>query len=292
MSDRLREEAGHFRRGDVWWANVDERCPVVILSHDGETVRAMIVAAPARRPIDGTAVEVDVGTDEGLSTAAVLRVAIPRAGHINCNWLVTLRQKHLLERAGVLSSSKLRQLEDALRLGELEWSDRACIVPAQPNDLRRYIDLLEDVADWLETRDIKQWRPGSFRMSADFYAGSIERGEVQLAFVGDELVGGLRLLLREHIVWPEVIDEDAVYVFNLAVKRAWAARGLGAQMLEWASARAAALGRPFVRLDCVADNRFLADYYAAAGFQERGVVDAAYPGPIATLRLRRFEKRL
>ena len=42
------------------------------------------------------------------------------------------------------------------------------IVSAQDEDLGRYIELLEEVADWLETRRIKQWRPGNFRLSADY----------------------------------------------------------------------------------------------------------------------------
>ena len=47
------------------------------------------------------------------------------------------------------------------------------IIPAQPDDLRRYLDLLEEVADWLALRGIKQWCPGSFRLSVDYYAESI-----------------------------------------------------------------------------------------------------------------------
>jgi GNAT superfamily N-acetyltransferase len=134
------------------------------------------------------------------------------------------------------------------------------IVSAEDDDLGRYIDLLEEVADWLETRRIKQWRSGNFRLSADYYAESIKQGEVQLAFVAEELVGTLRLLLREPIVWPDVIEDDALYVHTLAVRRAWAEHGLGRRMLGWVGDRAASLGRRYVRLDCVADNRFLREY--------------------------------
>jgi mRNA interferase MazF len=109
------------KRGEVWWAHVDERCQVVILSQDGaDKVRAMIIIAPANTNIDGRAVEVSVGAGDGLPREGVLRVALPCAGRINCNWLVTLPQTALLERAGILSPAKLRQLDDALRLGELE----------------------------------------------------------------------------------------------------------------------------------------------------------------------------
>lgn len=166
------------------------------------------------------------------------------------------------------------------------------IVSAQVDDLPQYIDLLEDVADWLGARGIKQWRPGGFRLAVDYYAESIRQGEVQLAFVGGELVGTLRLLLREPIVWPEVVEDDAVYVYNLAVRRTWGGHRLGAQMLEWAADRATSLGRRYVRLDCMADNRFLAGYYAGAGFDERGEIDAPFPAPVGTLRLRRYEKQL
>jgi ribosomal protein S18 acetylase RimI-like enzyme len=164
------------------------------------------------------------------------------------------------------------------------------IVCAQDQHLGRYIDLLEEVADWLDTRGIKQWRSGNFRLSSDYYAESIKHQEVQLAFVGDELVGTLRLLLREPIVWPDIVEDDAVYVYNLAVRRAWADRRLGRRMLEWAGDRATSLGRRYIRLDCVADNRFLREYYGQAAFEDRGEIEARFPSPVGTLRLRRYEK--
>jgi ribosomal protein S18 acetylase RimI-like enzyme len=165
-------------------------------------------------------------------------------------------------------------------------------MPAQPEDLPRYIDVLEEVAEWLAQRGIKQWRPGAFRLSVDFYAESIRRGEVHLAFCGDVLVGTLRLLLREPIVWPEVAEDDGVYVYSLAVRRDWADQQIGCRLLQWAGDRASSLGRMYVRLDCFADNAFLRDYYTRAGFVDRGEIDARFPAPIGTLRLRRYEKDL
>jgi len=168
----------------------------------------------------------------------------------------------------------------------------ARIEAAQPHDLARYIDFLEEISTWLHARGIDQWRPGNFRRSATYYAESIAAGEVQLAFVGDELAGTLRVLLREPIVWPDETTDDGLYVHTFAVARAWASRGLGAQLMAWTEARAAAVGRPWVRLDCMADNQFLQNYYAQAGFRQRGDIDARFPEPIGTLRLRRYEKRV
>jgi ribosomal protein S18 acetylase RimI-like enzyme len=166
------------------------------------------------------------------------------------------------------------------------------MVPARSEDLGRYLDLLEEVAVWLEARGISQWPAGQFRLSADSYAESIRQEEVQLALVGDALVGALQLLLRERMVWAEAAEDDAVYVFSLAVRRAWAKHEVGRQMLDWAGDRATTLGRRYIRLDCEADNQFLRAYYESAGFEDRG--EFRLPGQPArgTRRLRRYQKDL
>jgi mRNA interferase MazF len=138
-----------MRRGEVWWAIVDERCPVVILSEGGSSeLSAMRIVAPAtedekrgflvlsgaeaadpatmRRMIDsaGSAVravgvEVAIGVEEGLSEAGVVRVALPLDGRVFCTWLTGLTADHLVERAGELGAVKLDQLGNALRLAGL-----------------------------------------------------------------------------------------------------------------------------------------------------------------------------
>jgi mRNA interferase MazF len=94
------------KRGDIWWANVDKRRPVVLVSRDeAYGVRSLVIVAPATTKVRGYAVELKVGRREGL----------PRECVINCDWLVTLPKEDLIERAGSLAGPKLRQLDDALR---------------------------------------------------------------------------------------------------------------------------------------------------------------------------------
>jgi len=139
-------------RGEVWWALVDERRPVVLLSvADGPELRAMQIVAPAtaeqkrgfvvltgeqacdagemRRRVEaaGSAaaavgVEVEIGPDEGLSPAGVVRLALPREGTVFCTWLVTLTPEYLIERVGMLSPAKVREVDNALRLARLDVS--------------------------------------------------------------------------------------------------------------------------------------------------------------------------
>lgn len=95
-----------MRRGEVWWAKLDKRRPVVLLSRDeAYAVRALVIAAPVSTTVRGFAVEVRVGKTEGL----------PRAGVVNCDWLVTVPQASLIERAGALDAHKVGQLDAALR---------------------------------------------------------------------------------------------------------------------------------------------------------------------------------
>jgi mRNA interferase MazF len=137
-------------RGEVWWALIDERRAVVLLSGDeASEFRAIQIVAPATtaekrgflllsgeeasdsramrqilaaagNDIGGVGVEVEIGTREGLAHEGVVRVALPRPGNTFCTWLVTLTRDYLIERAGALSPAKLGQLDNALRLAEIE----------------------------------------------------------------------------------------------------------------------------------------------------------------------------
>ncbi|MEU9058364.1 type II toxin-antitoxin system PemK/MazF family toxin [Streptomyces sp. NPDC048430] len=114
-----------MQRGEVWWVEFDERRLVVLLSGaEASQLRAMQIVAPAGIDISGLGVEVAVGTMEGLPMEGVLRLAFAHPGFTPCTWLTTVSRDDLIERAGMLPSSKLREIEDALRLAEQpkEWT--------------------------------------------------------------------------------------------------------------------------------------------------------------------------
>lgn len=95
-----------MKRGELWWAALDKRRPVLLLSRqEAYSMRAMVIAAPATTTVRGFALEVKVGKREGL----------PRDCIINCDWLVTVPKADLIERAGALSAAKLRAVDEALR---------------------------------------------------------------------------------------------------------------------------------------------------------------------------------
>ena len=167
---------------------------------------------------------------------------------------------------------------------------RLTMATAQASDLDAYIDLLETVAEWLHSRELSPVPKKIYRDSKVFYADSIARGEVYLAYLKNSLAGALRLVPNDGIVWPTVSVDTALYLENLLVSRAWSHLGLGREMLTWAERQAAMRGKTHLRLDCFAGNTFLRHYYERLGYAEMGQVNARYPFGI--LHLQRYEKPL
>ena len=130
-----------MRRGEVWWAEFDERRPVVLLSEDEPSgCRAMQVVAPAGADISSWGIEVAVGVQEGLPFDGVLRFVFPRPGVTPCTWLTTLSRDDLTEWAGTVSAAQLSEIDDALRASahRTEWDPAAAARLSEIKDsLRR-----------------------------------------------------------------------------------------------------------------------------------------------------------
>lgn len=132
-----------MRAGEVWWARLDGRAPVVLLPGGGavrvvkpataeekrgflvltgveaadDRVRERIVAAAGPEVAAvGAEVAIDGLPFEGLPFEGVVRVAFPRPGRIFCTWETAVTADDLIERIGALSPETLRRLETVLRL--------------------------------------------------------------------------------------------------------------------------------------------------------------------------------
>ena len=109
--------------------------------------------------------------------------------------------------------------------------DEVRIVRARPGDLDTVLSILEGAARWLVSRGIDQWRPGSF--SRQRIADRIMCGELNLAELGRQAIGTLSLQWSDEETWGRA-PKDAGYVHGLAIRRGFAGRGLGRELLRWA----------------------------------------------------------
>ena len=168
----------------------------------------------------------------------------------------------------------------------MEQTGQIELVRAQPPDLDTVVDILEEAASWLASRGIEQWLPGSFLGPRyDSIADQVNHGEVYLAVLDGKPVGTLTLQWQDKKFWGDVAD-DAAYVHRIAIRRAWAGKGLGRQLLQWAESTAAAAGKTFLHLDCMAENSALCEYYERANFLCCGELEGK------GWRVRLYEKRV
>ncbi len=155
------------------------------------------------------------------------------------------------------------------------------MVRATPADADTFIEIHEEAARWLWDLGIRQWRPGAFQKV--WLDAPLARGEVYLARRGAETIATIALQWSDEETWGPRPD-DAGYVHGLRVRRSAAGQGIGRALLRWAEREVARAGRPYLRLDCIADNPRLCAYYEQAGFTR--VAD----GVSKESRLARFEK--
>ena len=138
---------------------------------------------------------------------------------------------------------------------------------AQQEDAVTVAGLLDEATVWVNDLGFSQW-PLPF--PRDQLAAAIGRGEVYVVESEDgDGVATVSMLPDDPEYWGDQ-PPDAFYVHKLAVRRDQAGRGIGAAIVEWANAEAAEAGREFLRLDCLADNPGIRDYYEDLGFEHRG----------------------
>ena len=138
---------------------------------------------------------------------------------------------------------------------------------AQQEDALTVAGLLDEATVWVNALGFSQW-PLPF--PRDQLAAAIDRGEVYVVESEDgDGVATVSMLPDDPEYWGDQ-PPDAFYVHKLAVRRDQAGRGIGAAIVEWANAEAAEAGREFLRLDCLADNPGIRDYYEDLGFEHRG----------------------
>lgn len=144
------------------------------------------------------------------------------------------------------------------------------ILPAKENEIDSVLEILNEAAEWLDSMGLpSRWR--LVNLSREKFLDQTRRGEVFVAKLGEETVGTITLQWSDPVFWRDALP-DAGYVHKLAVSRVYGGRGLGLAMLEWAENMASARGKKFLRLDCLADNKRIREYYESAGFKHVGDV--------------------
>jgi GNAT superfamily N-acetyltransferase len=158
------------------------------------------------------------------------------------------------------------------------------VVPAKQEDIDIVLGILDEAAAWIIEHEIPSvWKPGEF--SRETFLEQISRAEVHVGLVDGKPAGTITLQWSDPVFWGEQ-QPDAGYVHKLAVRPVYAGQKLGLEMLKWAESETGKVGKKFLRLNCLAEDRKIRDYYEQAGFLYKG--DVVRPKAVAAL----YEKAL
>ncbi|WP_369077097.1 GNAT family N-acetyltransferase [Paractinoplanes maris] len=152
-------------------------------------------------------------------------------------------------------------------------------------DFEALVGLREEARQWLIHKGTDQWQPKTTgRLSLDQVrsgiARSIAQGTCYVALDGEDLVGTITVdKFADPEFWTDDDNpNDALYAHRMIVGRHFAGKGIGAQMLDYASKLAPAAGKRWLRLDAWRTNDALHRYYTGVGFDHVRTVNLHHRG--------------
>ena len=144
--------------------------------------------------------------------------------------------------------------------------DRFVIERGRMEDVAGIVALFEDAAVWLEGQGVFQWPTRVSLRFWRFLRGKVREGEVfVMRGANGRLLGHVRFDYQAGEVWPDH-PADVVYVRGLVIANEVRGQGLGVALLDWAQEYGRERGYSRLRLDCLAENGRLRQYYRDYGF--------------------------
>jgi ribosomal protein S18 acetylase RimI-like enzyme len=142
---------------------------------------------------------------------------------------------------------------------------RLSIRHARVDEASIVLNLWQKSAHWLNSNGIYQWRPEFFNLEQviEFMTNG---SDVYLAEIDKEIVGTYILTWSDSLIWKELDSLDSGYIHRFAVNRDYKGRGIGKFLLKAAEEQIKLKGKTLIRLDCMADNIRLNQYYKESGF--------------------------
>lgn len=134
------------------------------------------------------------------------------------------------------------------------------------------MSLLMDAAKWFQSKGSDQWSGLLEGIDSHRTDEAVTRGDVFIA-TQDDVIAGMVMLLQQPSDWDRNLwdlakeaENEAVYLHRLATNRAFQNQQLGKEIFQWCQDSIRFSGIQKIRLDCLANNPFLNDFYQSNGF--------------------------
>lgn len=154
-------------------------------------------------------------------------------------------------------------------------SNHFLVVKAEEKHFASLMELFLETASWLQSKGLSQWRHFLDGYGRDDVMQSIKNETAYIIAKDDVLAGTVTISTSpddwDKHIWKQSTITDSVFIHRLVVKRTFSGQGLGRDILRWMERELIfPAGKKQIKLDCVANNKTLNEFYVHNGYAYMG----------------------
>ncbi|WP_423410097.1 GNAT family N-acetyltransferase [Heyndrickxia sp. MSNUG] len=147
---------------------------------------------------------------------------------------------------------------------------------AAKEDTNDVIAFLKKIAQWMENNKINQWQYLLSGGDDEEIKEAILHKETFILLKEDNVIGTFTVSSRQsewdHHVFGFDFNSESLYLHRLAISPENMGKGLGKEIIDWIH-KNVKTEKKYIKLDCVAHNRKLNQFYKDNGFEYIGEKD-------------------
>lgn len=148
------------------------------------------------------------------------------------------------------------------------------IKKATTEDVNVIINMLKQIAQWMKDKDINQWKFLLDGGDDEEIEQAILNNETYIVLKDRDIVATFTLLAEQsewdREIWGIDISSKSLYLHRLAIYPAYMGKGIGKSVLTWIENNVQ--DKDYIKLDCVANNPKLNNFYRTNNFELVGLV--------------------
>lgn len=135
---------------------------------------------------------------------------------------------------------------------------------ASHKDIPIIEEILLDAVDWMDRNGLHQWERQAVQWEtlSMYYRAE----DFCIALKNAQPAACMAVVDYDPHFWPEIAKGESLFLHKLAVKRAFAGKGVSKQLIDYAKDKAIALGINDIRLDCHQNRDKVRALYERQGF--------------------------
>ena len=146
---------------------------------------------------------------------------------------------------------------------------------ATNDDSSAIIKMLKQIAQWMRDNEINQWKFLLDGGDDEEIEQAITNNETYIVLKDDDIVATFTLLSQQSEwdrgIWGSDISSKSLYLHRLAIIPTYMRKGIGKSILTWIQENVS--DKEYLKLDCVADNTKLNNFYMNNNFELVGLID-------------------